>query len=148
MNKNRLSRRNFLKSSAAIAAFVSAGSLAYSESPEVFNNAPVSPLKIPGWRRGHLHQHSFWSDGSATLEEAATRTLFFTLRVSETGAPHSLALSAAGAGDAFAALVASPPAWMFSRDWDAVRLTVRGVDEQAENVSVQFNADPWVLIMR
>ena len=57
-------------------------------------------------------------------------------------------LSAAGAEDAFASLVVTPPAWMFSRDWDAVRLTVRGVDEQAENVSVQFNADPWVLIMR
>ena len=72
MYKNRISRRSFLKSSAAIAAFVSAGSLAYSEPQQAFNNAPVSPLKIPGWRRGHLHQHSFWSDGSATLEEACS----------------------------------------------------------------------------
>ena len=73
MNQKRLSRRSFLKSSVAVAAFVSSGSLAYSsESAQVFNNAPVSPLKIPGWRRGHLHQHSFWSDGSATLEEACS----------------------------------------------------------------------------
>ena len=85
---------------------------------------------------------------SAILEGAATRTLAFTLRVSETGAPHSLTLSATGAGDAFASLVTFPPAWMFSRSWDTVRLTVRGVDEQAESVSVQFNTDPWVLIMR
>ena len=53
-----------------------------------------------------------------------------------------------GAGDAFAALVAEPPDWMFSRNWDTVRLTIRGVDDPDENVSVQFNADPWVLIMR
>ena len=85
---------------------------------------------------------------SATLEGAATRTLAFTLRVSDSGEPHSLALSATGAGDAFAALVANPPAWMFSRSWDTVRLTVRGVDEQAESVSVQFNTDPGVIIMR
>lgn len=73
MNKNRFSRRDFLKSSAVVAAFVSSGSLAYSSQTKgEFNNAPVSPLKMPGWRRGHLHQHSFWSDGSATLEEACS----------------------------------------------------------------------------
>lgn len=85
---------------------------------------------------------------SAPQEGAATRTLSFTLRVFETGEPHALSLSATGAGDAFAALVATPPAWMFSRSWDTVRLTIRGVDNPDENVSVQFNTDPGVIIMR
>ena len=60
----------------------------------------------------------------------------------------ALSLSADGAGDAFAALAASPPDWMFSRAWDAARLTVRGVDEAGEGVSVRLGADPWMLILR
>ncbi len=31
---------------------------------------------------------------------------------------------------------------------NAVRLTIRGADDPAEAVSVKFNTDPWVLIMR
>ena len=85
---------------------------------------------------------------SAPQEGTAPRTLSFTLRVSETGELPILSLTATGAGDAFAALVASPPAWMFSRDWDAVRLTIRGVDNPNENVSVQFNTDPGIIILR
>ncbi len=85
---------------------------------------------------------------SAPLEGAARRSLSFKLHVSERGDPRALSLSADGAGDAFAALVASPPDWMFSRAWDAARLTVRGVDEAEEDVSVRLGADPWMLILR
>ena len=101
-----------------------------------------------------------WSEGSwfiasatnriesAAMTNAASRSLSFQLRLTEDGEPHRLTLTATGAADAFATLVADPPGWMFSRNWDTVRLTIRGVDDPDENVSVQFNADPWVLIMR
>ena len=102
-----------------------------------------------GWREGT------WFIASATnriessaMTNAASRSLSFQLRLTEDGEPHRLTLTATGAGDAFAALVADPPGWMFSRSWDAVRLTIRGADDPAEAVSVQFNTDPWVLIMR
>ena len=102
-----------------------------------------------GWREGS------WFIASATnrIESApatnsASRNLSFQLRLTETGQPHRLTLTATGAGDAFASLVANPPDWMFSRDWNAVRLTIRGADDPAEAVSVKFNTDPWVLIMR
>ena len=102
-----------------------------------------------GWRKG------CWFIASATnrIESApatnsASRNLSFQLRLTETGQPHRLTLTATGAGDAFASLVANPPDWMFSRDWNAVRLTIRGADNPAEAVSVKFNTDPWVLIMR
>ncbi len=85
---------------------------------------------------------------SAPLEGAARRSFSFKLHVSETGSPRALSLSADGAGDAFAALAASPPDWMFSRAWDAARLTVRGVVEAGEGVSVRLGADPWMLILR
>ena len=102
-----------------------------------------------GWREGA------WFIASATNRVESTkqsdvdrRTLTFQLRMTESGEPHRLTLTASGAGDAFAALVADPPDWMFSRNWDSVRLTIRGVDDPDENIAVQFNADPWVLIMR
>lgn len=102
-----------------------------------------------GWREGT------WFIASATnrIESApatnsASRSLSFQLRLTEEGQPHRLTLTATGAGDAFASLVANPPGWMFSRDWNAVRLTIRGADDPAEAVSVKFNTDPWILIMR
>ena len=102
-----------------------------------------------GWREG------VWFIASATnrIESApatnsASRSLSFQLRLTEAGQPHRLTLTATGAGDAFASLVADPPGWMFSRNWNAVRLTIRGSDDPAEAVSIKFNTDPWVLIMR
>ncbi len=110
---------------------------------------PGSEAFSVGWREGS------WFIASATnrIESApatnsASRSLSFQLRLTEAGQPHRLTLTATGAGDAFASLVANPPDWLFSRDWNAVRLTIRGADDPAEAVSVKFNTDPWVLIMR
>ncbi len=102
-----------------------------------------------GWREGAWFIASATNRiESAAMTNTASRSLSFQLRLTEDGEPHRLTLTATGAGDAFAALVADPPDWMFSRSWDAVRLTIRGADDSAEAVSVQFNTDPWVLIMR
>jgi hypothetical protein len=110
---------------------------------------PGSEAFSVGWREGS------WFIASATnrIESApatnsASRSLSFQLRLTEAGQPHRLTLTATGAGDAFASLVANPPDWLFSRDWNAVRLTIRGADDPAEAVTVKFNTDPWVLIMR
>jgi hypothetical protein len=102
-----------------------------------------------GWEGGA------WFVASATdricsvqQEGAARRSFSFTLHLSEEGAPHSLSLSANGADNAFSPLVASPPAWMFAREWDAVRLTVRGVGEADEAASIRFGPNPVFLILR
>ena len=42
----------------------------------------------------------------------------------------------------------APPARLFSSDWDAVRLTVRGTDERDEALSVRLDTDAGVLILR
>lgn len=102
-----------------------------------------------GWRGGT------WFFASATNCVASSpvggsgrRTLSFQLRFSEEGQPIRLSLAASGMEEPFPELVDAPPAWMFSREWDAVRLTIRGVDTPEEDVSVRFEADPWVLILR
>ena len=102
-----------------------------------------------GWEGGA------WFVASATnhicsdyLEGSARRSLSFTLHVSEDGVPHTLSLSADDAENAFSAIIDLPPAWMFSREWDAVRLTVRGVGEADEAASVRFGPNPVFIILR
>ena len=102
-----------------------------------------------GWEGGA------WFVASATnricslqQEGAARRSLSFALYLSKEGAPHTLSLSADGTETAFPSLIASPPTWMFSREWDAVRLTVRGVDAADEVASVRFGPNPAMIILR
>ena len=85
---------------------------------------------------------------SAAQEGARRRSLSFTVRISEEGVPTRLTISADGLGDAFASLTDAPPAWLFSREWDAVRVTVNGVDAAAESVTIRLDNDPWLFIAR
>ena len=85
---------------------------------------------------------------SAFLEGAARRSLSLTLHVSENGVPRALSLSADGARNAFSAIINLPPAWMFSSEWDAIRLTARGVCDSVENASVRFGPNPAFIILR
>ncbi len=101
-----------------------------------------------------------WSDGAwfvasptnhiatATLVGATRRSLSFSVRMSEEGVPTRLTVSADGLDDAFASLTSTPPSWLFSRDWDAVRVTANGVDATAEAVSIRLDNDPWLFIAR
>ena len=85
---------------------------------------------------------------SAAFAEAASRSLTFQLRVRENGSPVSLAVLDANAGGLFPDLTNAPPAWLFSHDWDTVRLTVRGTDERDESLSVRLDTDAGILILR
>ncbi len=101
-----------------------------------------------------------WSDGAwfvasptnhiatATLVGATRRSLSFSVRMSEEGVPTRLTVSADGLGDAFASLTSTPPPWLFSRDWNVVRVTASGVDATAEAVSIRLDNDPWLFIAR
>lgn len=72
MKRIALSRRNFLKSALAVAAYIGTGNLISRDAFAAVTEAPAVATKIPGWYRGHMHQHSYWSDGSAFLEEACS----------------------------------------------------------------------------
>ena len=102
-----------------------------------------------GWEGGA------WFVASATnricsvqQEGAARRSLSFTLHVSEGGVPRTLSLSADGMENALQSLIDMPPTWMFSRKWDTVRLTVRGVGEVEEAATVRFGPNPVYIILR
>lgn len=85
---------------------------------------------------------------SAAQEGASRRSLSFSVRMSEEGTPTRFSVSGAGLGEAFASLTNAPPPWLFSRDWDGVRVTANGVDATAEAVSIRLDNDPWLFIAR
>ena len=97
-----------------------------------------------------------WADGAwfidtptnritATVQEGdSRRSLSFSVRVSADGTPSRFSSS----DDAFASLTNAPPTWLFSRDWDAVRVTSSGLDATAEAVGIRLDNDPWLFIAR
>lgn len=85
---------------------------------------------------------------SAAFAEAAARSLSFQLCVREDGSPVSLSVADSIAGELFPDLTNAPPAWLFSRSWDTVRLTVRGTDERDGVLSVRLDTDAGILILR
>ena len=84
---------------------------------------------------------------SAAFDLPAERTLVLDLRVRKDGSPVSLAVSDAAAGGLFPGVTNAPPDWLFSREWDAVRLDVRGTDGRNESLSVRLDADAGVLVV-
>ena len=102
-----------------------------------------------GWEGGAWYAASATNRiCSAFLEGAARRSISFTLHVSEDGVPRTLSLSADGAENAFTSLVDAPPDWMFSREWDAIRMTARGVYDSVESAAVRFGPNPVFIILR
>ena len=79
---------------------------------------------------------------AAIAEPPTPARLELSLRVDERGAP------VAGSCGAFTNLPAPPPTWLFSREWDSVRLAVRGFGPRDESVSVRLDADASVMILR
>ncbi len=102
-----------------------------------------------GWEGGAWYAASATNRIFSALHgDAARRSLSFTLHVSEDGVPRTLSLSADCTNNAFSAIIDSPPAWMFSREWDAIRLTVRGAYDSVESASVRFGPNPAFIILR
>ena len=102
-----------------------------------------------GWENGAWYIASPTNRfATIVLEGTARRNLSFSLRIKDDGTPLHFSVVANGIGDAFAPLTASPLPWLFSRDWDAVRVTVNGMDASAEALSIRLDNDPWLFIAR
>ena len=102
-----------------------------------------------GWENGAWFIESPTNRITSTMPNGTMRrNLSFSVRVSEEGAPSRFTVSGDGLGAAFASLTNAPPPWLFSRDWDTVRVTANGVDATAEAVSIRLDNDPWLFIAR
>ena len=96
-----------------------------------------------GWDAGAWFLEGGTNRFDAAVAEPPTPARFeLSLRVDEHGAP--LAWSCG----ALTNLPPRPPPDFFSREWDVVRLSVRGFGSRDELVSVRLDADASVLILR
>ena len=141
--------RTFTGSISLDATVSNAVEVAFGRSGADGNRAPGEETFAVGWDGGRW----FFASATERIESSeiagpARRTLSFSVRVPAAGPPWVLSVSADGAGSAFAELVAAPPDWLFSREWDVVRLTTRGVDDPGQSVSVRFATDPGMMMLQ
>lgn len=141
--------RTFTGSIALDATVSNAVEVAFGRSGADGNLAPGEETFAVGWDGGR------WFFGTATeriesseIAEPGRRTLSFSVRVPAFGPPRDLSIFADGAGSAFTELIAAPPEWLFSRNWNVIRLTTRGVDNPDESIAVRFATDPGMLMLK
>ena len=89
---------------------------------------------------------------AARLTERATPTndmgsLSWNIRLSSTGVPLTAAFNANGA-PLFADVSAAHPNWLYSRSWNMLRLTGRGLDASGEAFEVSILPDGFTIILR
>ncbi len=71
-------------------------------------------------------------------------SLSWMLIFSSAGVPKSLTTSVSGTG-VFAALAEHPPQFLFSKDWNMVRVTCRGIESPHPSLSGSFANHPFII---
>ena len=87
---------------------------------------------------------------AAPSGSSARKELSFQMSLGADGLPRKLELADGTSPLAFTGLNLSPapPAWMFSKDWNLLKVVARGTDEQNEQISVILSNDAVMLLLR
>ena len=87
---------------------------------------------------------------AAPSGSSARKELSFQMSLGADGLPRKLELADGTSPLAFTGLNLSPapPAWMFSKDWDLLKVVARGTDEQNEQITVVLSNDAVMLLLR
>ena len=106
-----------------------------------------------GWDCGEWFIASADSTNRFTAATAGTETrkeLRLQMNLGADGLPRALELTDGTTPLAFAGLDLSPPppAWMFSKDWNLLKVVARGTDEQNEQITVVLSNDAVMLLLR
>ena len=87
---------------------------------------------------------------AAPSGSSARKELSFQMSLGADGLPRKLELADGTSPLAFTGLNLSPapPAWMFSKDWNLLKVVARGTDEQNEQITVVLSNDAVMLLLR
>ena len=87
---------------------------------------------------------------AAPSGSSARKELSFQMSLGADGLPRKLELADGTSPLAFTGLNLSPapPAWMFSKDWNLLKVVARGIDEQNEQITVVLSNDAVMLLLR
>jgi len=93
------------------------------------------------------HMNRFTATPSENM--GLRREISFTVHLESNDSPDRLDTFGNGIPITFAGLDdASPPEWLFSKTWNVLKVTARGVDMHNDHVSVRFNIDPVIFLLR
>ncbi len=83
--------------------------------------------------------------GSSTRKE-----LTFCMSLGADGQPRTLELTDGSNPLVFSDLniLQAPPAWMYSKDWNLLKVIARGTDAQNEQITVKLSNDAVILLLR
>ena len=81
------------------------------------------------------------------MTNSPAKSVSWNLRLARDATPRRLTLTENGR-PLFPALSADPPAWLYRREWNAVRVTARGVDRPEEALSIAVLPDSFILRLR
>ena len=106
-----------------------------------------------GWDCGEWFIASADATNRFTAAPAGTETrkeLRLQMNLGADGLPRALELTDGTTPLAFAGIDLSPPppAWMFSKDWNLLKVVARGTDEQNEQITVVLSNDAVMLLLR
>ena len=106
-----------------------------------------------GWDCGEWFIASADATNRFTAAPAGIETrkeLRLQMNLGADGLPRALELTDGTTPLAFAGLDLSPPppAWMFSKDWNLLKVVARGTDEQNEQITVVLSNDAVMLLLR
>ena len=106
-----------------------------------------------GWDCGEWFIASADATNRFTAAPAGTETrkeLRLQMNLGADGLPRALELTDGTTPLAFAGIDLSPPppAWMFSKDWNLLKVVARGTDEQNEQIVVVLSNDAVMLLLR
>ena len=78
------------------------------------------------------------------------REISFQMSLGEDGLPRTLELKDGSTPLVFSGLgiLPTPPAWMYSKSWNLLKVTARGTDAQNEQITVTLSNDAVVLLLR
>ena len=105
---------------------------------------------LTGWDCGAWFVQQGYDAARLTAPATPTNdmgSLSWNIRLSSTGVPRSATFNANGA-PLFADVAAAHPNWLYSRSWNMLRLTGRGLDASGESFEVSILPDGFTIILR
>ena len=105
---------------------------------------------LTGWDCGTWFVQQGYDAARLTAHATPTNgigSLSWNIRLSSTGVPLNAAFNGNGT-PLFADVAAARPSWLYSRSWNMLRLTGRGLDASGESFKVSILPDGFTIILK
>lgn len=87
---------------------------------------------------------------ASPTDPSTRKELTLRMRLGADGVPRTVELTEGNTPLAFSgsSFLPVPPAWMYSKDWNRLKIIARGTDARNERIMVQLTNDAFLLLLR